>query len=140
MYRTSLILLGSVAVTASAPLPETVSPAFHYEIPNIPGKTVLAAIVDYPPGGVSPAHRHPKSAFIIAYVLSGEIRSAVDGEPTRVYRPGESWVELPGAHHTVSENTSASAPARLMAIFIMNSGESKLVLPDHQDGVGASNN
>jgi quercetin dioxygenase-like cupin family protein len=139
MYRTLLLLFGSVAVSAAAPPPETVSPAFSYEIPNIPGKTILAAVVDYPPAGASPAHRHPRSAFIVAYVLSGEIRSAVDGEPARIYRSGESWVERPGAHHTVSENVSASTPARLLAVFIMNSGASKLVVPDQHNHAGASN-
>ncbi|MEG3177738.1 cupin domain-containing protein [Sphingomonas sp. RB3P16] len=90
-------------------------------------------MVDYPPAGASPAHRHPASAFIVAYVLSGEIRSSVNGAPARIYRAGESWVEAPGAHHTVSENASATAPARLMATFIMNSNERDLVVPDRND-------
>ena len=41
--------------------------------PNIPGKSLIAVVVDYAPGGASPSHTHAKSAFIFAYVLSGEI-------------------------------------------------------------------
>lgn len=131
MYRALFLGIGSLALGASTPPPETVTPAFRHAIPNIPGKTVLAAMVDYPPGGASPPHRHPASAFIVAYVLSGEIRSAVDGSPPQIYRAGESWVEAPGAHHTISRNASATAPARLMAIFIVNTEERNLVVPDH---------
>ena len=63
-------------------------------------------IVDYAPGASSAAHHHARSAFIYVYVLSGEIRSAVDGEPAQVYRAREPWFENPGAHHRVSANAS----------------------------------
>ena len=49
----------------------TVTPAFSEAIPNIPGKNLIAVVVDYPPGGKTPAHHHAKSAFITGYVLSG---------------------------------------------------------------------
>ena len=99
-------------------------------IANVPGKSIRAVVVDYPPGGVSRSHRHPPSAFIVAYVLSGQIRSAVDGAPERVYSPGESWSERPGAHHVVSANASATEPARLLAIFVLDVTEDRLVFPD----------
>jgi len=41
----------------------------------------------------------------MAYVISGAIRSQVEGEPARVYQAGETWQEAPGAHHTISEFT-----------------------------------
>ena len=120
-----------VAVRAAAPA-ETVTPTFTQAIPNVPGKSLIAALVTYPPGGASPAHTHAPSAFIYAYVLSGEIRSQVDGGPVRIYRPGESWYEAPGAHHAVSENASRTKPAKLLAIFVVNSGEEPLVIPDRK--------
>lgn len=140
MYYNLLLMVGAAALAASPPPQETVTPAFHHEIPNIPGKTILAAVVDYPPGGVSPPHRHAPSAFIVAYVLSGEIRSSVDGAPARIYRPGESWIERPGAHHPVSENVSSTKPAQLLAVFIMNSDEKNLVIPDQKNGAGEIEN
>jgi quercetin dioxygenase-like cupin family protein len=111
---------------------ETVTPQFRHEIPNIPGKSLIAVVVDYPPGGASPSHRHAASAFIYANVLSGQIRSQVDSGPARVYRTGESWFEAPGARHTVSENASRSRPAKLLAVFVVDSGDDRLVLPDQQ--------
>jgi quercetin dioxygenase-like cupin family protein len=65
-------------------------------------------------------------------VLSGAIRSQVDDQPARVYRTGETWFEVPGAHHTISENASKTEPARLLAVFIVDSTEEVLTTPDHQ--------
>lgn len=105
-------------------------PIFERELPNVPGKSLLAVEVDYPPGGASPPHRHPASSFIYAYVVSGAIVSAVDDEAPRVYRAGESFYEAPGAHHRISRNASSSRPAKLLAVFIKDSGKARLVLPD----------
>ena len=113
-------------------LEETVTPVFQRDLPNAPGKVLTAVEVVYPPGGKSPSHTHPKSAFIYAYVVSGEIVSAVDDEKPRVYRAGESWQEAPGAHHSVSRNASKTKPAKLLAIFIADPGTSQLVFPDQK--------
>jgi quercetin dioxygenase-like cupin family protein len=110
---------------------ETVTVAADQPIPNLPGKRLVSLIVDYAPGGSTGAHRHPGSAFIYAYVLSGEIRSKVDDEPARVYRAGEAWFENPGAHHRVSANASKTKPARLLAVFIVDAAEEQLV--NHDD-------
>jgi quercetin dioxygenase-like cupin family protein len=55
-------------------------------------------------------------------VLAGEIRSKVNEGPTRVYKAGESWLEPPGASHSISENASTTEPARLLAVFVAESG------------------
>jgi quercetin dioxygenase-like cupin family protein len=104
--------------------------AFNLPIPNIPGKSIEALVVDYPPGGGTPAHRHAKSAFITGYVLSGAIRSQVDNGPAKIYHQGEYFTESPGAHHTISENASKTEPARLLAIFVLDTGEVPLTTLD----------
>ena len=116
--------------THGAPLRETVTVAADVPIPNLPGKHLVSHVVDYPPGASSAPHRHARSAFIFAYVLSGEIRSQVDDEPARVYRPGEAWFESPGAHHRVSVNASDTEPARLLAVLIVDAADEQLVIPD----------
>jgi quercetin dioxygenase-like cupin family protein len=108
----------------------TATPIFERDLPNVPGKSLLAVEVDYPPGGGSPPHRHPASSFIYAYVVSGAIVSAVDDERPRVYRAGESFYEAPGAHHRISRNASTTRPAKLLAVFVKDSGKTALVLPD----------
>ena len=101
---------------------------------NVPGKSMVGVAVSYPPGAKSGAHRHAGSAFIVAYVISGAIRSQVEGEPTRVYHAGESWEEAPGAHHTVSENASATEPAELLAVFLLDTGDGLLTTDDYAGG------
>ena len=100
------------------------------QLTNVPGKSLEAVTVSYPPGAKSGAHHHANSAFIMAYVISGAIRSQVEGEPARVYRAGETWQEAPGAHHTISENASATDPAELLAVFLLDTGDGPLTTDD----------
>ena len=65
-------------------LHETVTPVFQRAIPNVPGRSMVAVVVSYPPGARSAVHRHAPSAFIYAYVLSGAIRSQVDDGPAKI--------------------------------------------------------
>jgi quercetin dioxygenase-like cupin family protein len=118
--------------TQGAPLRETVTVAADEPIPNLPGKRLVTHIVDYRPGASSASHRHARSAFIYAYVFSGEVRSQVDDEPVRVYRPGETWFERPGSYHRVSENASNTKSARLLAVLIVDAADKQLVIPDPQ--------
>jgi quercetin dioxygenase-like cupin family protein len=113
-------------------LHETVTPVFQRAIPNISGRSMVAVVVTYPPGAKSPAHRHASSAFIYAYVLSGAIRSQVDGGPAKIYRAGEGFYEDPGAHHWLSENASASEPSSMLAVFIVDPKENPLTIPERQ--------
>ena len=124
----AVIALGTPA--AHAHELEQVKHVFQHAIPNIPGKSLVALVVTYPPGGRSTSHHHAASAFIYAHVLSGAVRSQVDDEPAKVYRVGEGFHEVPGSHHRVSENASAHEPASLLAVFVVDSKDSSLVLPD----------
>ena len=108
---------------------ETVTENFAQPIPNIAGKSLVALIVDYPPGGTSVAHTHANSAFIFAHVISGEIESKVNDGETRIYKAGESWSEPPAASHPVSRNVSKTKPAKLLAVFVVDSGEKQLTTP-----------
>jgi quercetin dioxygenase-like cupin family protein len=119
----------AVALAETAPR-EAISNAFREAIPNIPGKSITAIVVSYPPGGKSPSHRHAGSAFIVGYVLSGAIRSQVNDGSVQVFRAGEHWIEQPGAHHRVSENASTTEPASLLAIFVADTKETKLTTYD----------
>jgi quercetin dioxygenase-like cupin family protein len=108
---------------------ETVTKNFEAVIPNIPGKSLLAVEVDYAPGAASPSHTHAKSAFIYAYVISGAIESKVNDGETRIYRAGESWSEPPGAIHSISRNASKTEPAKLLAVFVLDTNGNPLTTP-----------
>jgi quercetin dioxygenase-like cupin family protein len=123
----------SISVASADNLPadkSKVTLVFDHALPNVPGKSMKGVLVEYEPGGSSPAHTHPESAFIYATVLEGEIRSKVNDGPEKVYRAGESFAELPGDRHAVSANNSKTQPARLLAVFVVDTNEKNLVTYD----------
>lgn len=126
----ALAAAGTSLPVAAADTGAQVAQAFDQPISNIPGKSLIAVEVTYPPGGKSTPHRHAGSAFIMAYVISGAIRSQVEGEPVHVYHAGQTWYERPGAHHVVSENASETEPARLLAVFVTDTGHDSLTTFD----------
>jgi quercetin dioxygenase-like cupin family protein len=121
-------ILTSATATAHGPA-EIVKPNFEQTIPNLPGKSLVALEVEYAPGGSSVPHVHAKTAFIYAYVISGAIESKVNDGQVRVYHAGESWAEPPGANHPVSRNASKTLPARLLAVFVVDSDDKELTTP-----------
>src|SRR6186713_205655 len=132
-FRFVAAALATLAIATASAVPaheeETVTPHFQHIIPNIPGKSLVAVVVDYAPGGASPSHTHAKSAFIFAYVLAGEIESQVNDGPKRVYRAGESFYETPGSSHPVSRNASKTKPAKLLAVFVVDTDDKNLTTP-----------
>jgi quercetin dioxygenase-like cupin family protein len=96
-------------------------------LPDVPGKSVTTAIVDFPPLGFTPAHRHPGS--VTAVVLQGTLRSQLAGGPPVDYVTGQTWFEPPRTLHLFAENPDPARPARLLATFVADTGCGALVLP-----------
>ncbi len=129
-----LLLLATLpfgSVLAEAPKSKNVKVTlvYQHELPNCPGKSIKSVLVEYGPGGYSHGHTHPKSAFIYATVLEGAIRSQVNNEPVTTYTAGQSFSELPGDIHRVSANASDTAPAKLLAVFVVDTNETNLTTP-----------
>jgi len=137
MRKIALLLTSAVGLFAtSVAATETLAPGanvtvvFDQQPPNVPSKSMRALLVEHGPGAGSPSHRHPSSAFIYAQVLEGAIRSKVNYQPERTYKVGESWTEKPGDHHQVSHNASDTIPAKLLAIFVVDTTDKQIVIPD----------
>jgi quercetin dioxygenase-like cupin family protein len=86
-------------------------------------------LVEYGPGVATGGHIHPKSAFIYATVLEGAIRTSVNDGPVLTYHAGQNFSEMPGDRHTVDENASKTEPAKLLAVFVVDSDEKELLTP-----------
>jgi quercetin dioxygenase-like cupin family protein len=83
-------------------------PVTTERLPNVPGKSITAIVVHYAPGAKSDEHDH--AGCVLAYVLSGEIRSENSAAgPVKVHKTGESFFEPPGSKHFVSENQRDAA-------------------------------
>lgn len=120
---------GSVLADAPKAKNAKVTIVYQHELPNVPGKTIKGVLVEYDPGGSSPGHTHAKSAFIYATVLEGAIRSQVNDGPVTTFNAGQSFSELPGDRHAVSANASNVKPAKLLAVFVIDTNETELTIP-----------
>jgi quercetin dioxygenase-like cupin family protein len=123
------LLLGPTAAHDATDKASKVTLVYEHELPNVPGKSIKGVLVEYGPGGTSEAHTHPDSAFIYATILEGAIRSQVNDGPVKVYRAGENFSEMPGDRHGVSENASRTKPAKLLAVFVVDTGQKELTFP-----------
>ena len=61
------VAIATATPSAAHGVGEKVTPHFEQTIPNIPGKSLSAVVVDYTPGGASPSHTHAKSMLPPAY-------------------------------------------------------------------------
>ncbi|WP_413992716.1 cupin domain-containing protein [Labrys okinawensis] len=122
-------LAGPAAAHDAGEKASKVTLVYEHELPNVPGKSIKGVLVEYGPGGYSEGHTHPSSAFIYATVLEGSIRSQVNDGPVKVYKAGESFSEMPGDRHGVSENGSETKSAKLLAVFVVDTTEKQLTYP-----------
>jgi quercetin dioxygenase-like cupin family protein len=127
------LLIAALPLSARAEAPQSksakVTLVYQHELPNVPGKSIKGILVEYGPGGYSPGHMHAKSAFTYATVLEGAIRSQVNNGPVKTYKAGENFSELPGDRHAVSANASETQPAKLLAVFVLDTNDTELTTP-----------
>ncbi|TPI78459.1 cupin domain-containing protein [Mesorhizobium sp. B2-8-9] len=131
MIRTTLFIAAVAAISATGALADDshgpkATLVYDQPLPNVPGKSIKGVLVEYGPGGSSQAHTHAKSAFIYATVLEGTINTQVNYGPVKTYRAGENFSEFPGDHHTFEENASKTEPARMLAVFVVDTNDTNL--------------
>ena len=98
-----------------------VIPVASYPLPNVPGKSLTAIVVNFAPGASSPVHHHAGSVY--AYVLTGAIRSENSATgPAHEYKAGESFFEPLASVHLVTANASETEPASLLAVVVADDG------------------
>ena len=75
-------------------------------LPDLPGREVRMTVLDREPGASSPAHRHP-GHHTFGYVIEGAYEFAIDGQPPRLLKAGDTFYEPPSVLHSTSRNPSA---------------------------------
>ena len=101
------VVLGAVGMAAAwhDEKREGVKPLAVREIAEkLDGKEAKATAVEVTlePGQAGDSHRHPGPAF--GYVLEGEYEWAIDDQPAKVLKAGETFYEPAGCLHRVSRN------------------------------------
>ncbi len=123
VFANVLVATGDAAAqTTAAPQSGRRPPVFKHDLPNVnlDNWEVTVSWVDYAPGRVGAAHRHP--GFVLAYVLEGAVIAKISGQEERTYHVGEMFYEPPGSTHEVSKNARDPQPARLLAMIFAPKG------------------
>jgi len=87
-------------------------------IEKLDGKDASATVreVTFEPGQKDSPHRHTGPVF--GYVLEGEYEHAMDDEPVKTYKAGETFYEPSGAVHRVAQNPSGKTRTLLLAVIL----------------------
>jgi quercetin dioxygenase-like cupin family protein len=138
LIRTTTALLGLAAlgaafglgtVVAQQPMPPTkVTQLMKQTLADVPGREVIMITLDIPPGGGSPAHRHP-GAYNFGYVLEGAYKYKLDNGAETVATKGQTFYESPGQLHAVSRNASDTEPAKVLVVVVNEVGK-PLTVPE----------
>lgn len=119
-----LCLLDSAQAVQSPPSPD-VKTLITKELKDIPGKEGEMLLVEYPPGGADPVHRHHAHAFV--YVVEGSIVMQVKGGEEKTLKAGETFYEAPDDLHVVGRNASKTKPAKFVVVLVKKKGAPALV-------------
>ena len=87
-------------------------------IEKLDGKKAKATMLEVTlaPGEVEAPQRHPGRAF--GYILEGEYEWAIDNNPARIFKAGDTFYEPTGCLHGVGRNPSKKNKARFIAIVL----------------------
>lgn len=73
--------------------------------------------------GTAPSPRHAHPGFVLGYVLAGDFRFQLEGQPEETLPAGHAFYEPPGAIHVGSASANPSAPARILALSFAEKGK-----------------
>ena len=99
-------------------------------IEKLDGKAASATVVEVTleSGQAGKPHRH--AGPVIGYVLEGEYEHALDDEPVKTYKAGDTFYEPSGSVHRVARNPSRTAKTRLLAVILHPRDAKEVTVPE----------
>jgi quercetin dioxygenase-like cupin family protein len=99
-------------------------------IEKLDGKAASATVVEvtFEPGQKDSPHRHTGPVF--GYVLEGEYEHALDDEPVKKYKAGDTFYEPSGSVHRVARNPSGKTRTRLLAVILHSRDTKETTVPE----------
>jgi quercetin dioxygenase-like cupin family protein len=97
---------------------------------KLDGKEARATVVEVTldPGQEGAPHRHPGPVF--GYVLEGEYEHAINDDPAKILKTGETFYEPTGVLHRVSKNPSAKTKTRILAVILHSRDAKQISVPE----------
>ena len=84
---------------------------------DLPGREVRISLLDREPGASSAPHRHP-GHHTFGYVIEGTYEFAINGEPSRLLKAGDTFYEPPTAIHSTSRNPSTDKRVKILVFMV----------------------
>ena len=99
---------------------------------RVDGKASKATTVELTiaPGQSSKPHRHPGPVF--GYVLEGTYEWAINDQPVKTLKAGDTFYEPTMSLHRVSRNPSDKAKTRVLAVLLVPRDAKQLSIPEKQ--------
>jgi quercetin dioxygenase-like cupin family protein len=99
-------------------------------IEKLDGKAASATVkeVTFEPGQKDSPHRHAGPVF--GYVLEGEYEHAIDDEPIKKYKAGDTFYEPSGSLHRVARNPNKKTRTRLIAVILHSRNTKEVTIPE----------
>ena|SRR5437868_5154851 len=100
---------------------------------KVDGKQAKATTVEVTlePGQASAPHRHPGPVF--GYILEGEYEWAIDDQPVKKLKAGETFYEPTRCLHRVSKNPSDKNKTRVLAVVLHAHDVQDIVIPEKKE-------
>jgi quercetin dioxygenase-like cupin family protein len=97
---------------------------------KLDGKDAKVSFVEVTlgPGDASAPHRHPGPA--LGFVLEGEYEWAINDEPSKTLKAGDTFYEPTGCLHRVSKNAAEKGTTRVLAVVVSPRDAKQLVIPE----------
>ncbi|HEV2387368.1 MAG TPA: cupin domain-containing protein [Candidatus Acidoferrales bacterium] len=113
----------AAAAKPDAKLGDTPQRLLDRDLPGVSldGWHVVASRLVFRAGAKSHPHIHP--GFVIGYVIDGDFRFQVAGQPEAVLHVGEMFFEPLGAHHVVGESANPAKDAIVLALVFGKKGD-----------------
>jgi quercetin dioxygenase-like cupin family protein len=99
-------------------------------IEKLDGNAASATVVEvtFAPGQEDSPHHHTGPVF--GYVLEGEYEHALNDEPVKTYKAGDTFYEPSGSVHRVARNPSKTAKTRLLAVILHPRDAKEVTVPE----------
>ena len=97
---------------------------------KLDGKETKVTVVEVAlePGQAGEPHRH--AGPVIGYVLEGEYEWAIDDQPAKTFKAGDTFYEPTGCLHRVSKNPAAKGNTRVLAVVLHPRDAKQITIPN----------
>ena len=99
-------------------------------VEKLDGKETRVSVVEVTlePGQAGKPHRH--TGPVIGYVLDGEYEWAIDDQPAKTFKAGDTFYEPTGCLHRVSKSPAAKGHTRVLAVVLHPRDAKQITIPE----------